>query len=288
MRPVGEGVAGGQEARPEPGVCGCGGVLEAIEFPPGRWRLAVSCDVCIYADQLADSWARTHRVFEPRFVLHGRSSRTFGGYDCPPGDGAALERAREFKVTGSQGLYLWGKSGAGKTHLAMAIASHAATRVPVVQGVAQAEIPDEVRLDVAGRLEVLYPAGCPWPIVHRVESATVPQVFAAMRAAIDTDGQSPDRIREELVRAGLLVLDDLGTEKITHWTREILFDVLDRRFALERPTVITSNLNLEQLEQRLTATRDDPFGVRVASRIAGACRVVEVRGADYRRKHGDG
>ena len=220
--------------KPEPGVCDCGGELEPIEFPLGRWKLAASCDVCIYARQFADQWAgRPPRLKLSRFAFHFGTAHTFdglSGYRCPPGDVAALEVARAFQPLGDRSLYLYGKSGAGKTHLAKAIALEAATKSrPIVQEVARADMPDEIREEVATRLEKNFPHGCPWNLVGRVESATVPEILAAMRIAIETQGQSPDRIREELIDADLLVLDDLGTEKITHWTREILFDVLDRR-----------------------------------------------------------
>lgn len=286
MKRIGATLHQGLRERPESGICECGTDLKPIKFSPGRWGIAAACDVCIFTGLLAEDWvssAGQHR--RPRFELHLQAPRDFDGYQCPPGDVDALGMVKAFRPQAGRSLYLHGKSGTGKTHLAVAIASHAAAaRPPVIQGVAQAKIPDEVRGDVADRLEVLFPDGCPWPLVPIVQSATVPQVLATMRMAIDLDRQSPDGIREELVAAGLLVLDDLGTEKITHWTREILFDVLDRRLSLKRPTVITSNLNLDDLERRLTSEKDDPYGERVASRIAGGCEVLEVKGADYRRR----
>ena len=285
-RGIGEALSQVATGRPEPGTCECGAELKPIKFSPGRWGIAAACDVCIFTSHLSEDWTNSAgRNRRPRFELHAQAPRDFDGYQCPPGDVAALELAKAFRPQAGRSLYLHGKSGTGKTHLAVAIASHAATtRPPVIQGVAQAKIPDEVRGDVADRLEVLFPDGCPWPLVSVVQSATVPQLLATMRMAIDLDRQSPDGIREELIAAGLLVLDDLGTEKVTHWTREILFDVLDRRLSLERPTVITSNLNLDDLERRLTNEKDDPYGERVASRIAGGCEVLEVKSADYRRR----
>lgn len=292
MKHVAETLARGSTMKPEPGVCDCGNVLEPIEFPLGHWKLANDCDACIYTRQFRDAWGRrsVERDWGSRFDLHRRGPRAFdadleGGYACPPGDVAALEVAKAFRPKGDRSLYLYGKSGTGKTHLALAIASVAArSRPPVVQEVARANMPDEIRDEVASRLEETYPIGCPWYLVGRVEAATVPELLAAMRIAIETQGQSPDRIREELVSADLLVLDDLGTEKITHWTREILFDILDRRFEGKRPTVITSNLALADLEKRLTSEPGDPYGERIASRIAGSCVVLEVKAADYRRK----
>jgi DNA replication protein DnaC len=273
--------------KPEPGVCDCGNVLNPIEFPLDHWKLANACDACIYFRQFDDQWRRPLRAPAVRFDLHLRTGRPPGldGYACPPGDVAAYEVAKAFRPKGDRSLYLYGKSGTGKTHLALMIALNASTtRQPVVQEVARANMPDEIREDVATRLELKYPDGCPWYVVGRVEAATVPELLAAMRIAIETQGQSPDRIREELVSADLLVLDDLGTEKITHWTREILFDILDRRFEGKRPTVITSNLDLAELERRLTTEPGDPYGERIASRIAGSCVVLEVKAADYRRK----
>lgn len=80
---------------------------------------------------------------------------------------------------------------------------------------------------------------------------------------------------------GLLALDDLGAEKVTDWTMEAIEGLVDARARSVRPTIVTSNLRLGQLRDLWGGVA----GMRIASRVAGCCATVEMRGPD-RRIHG--
>ncbi len=79
-------------------------------------------------------------------------------------------------------------------------------------------------------------------------------------------------------RVGLLVLDDLGAERPTEWAMEELVRLVDARCAAGLPTVFTSNLRLGALRDRWGGDQ----GMRLASRVAGSCDIVEVAGPDRR------
>ena len=51
--------------------------------------------------------------------------------------------------------------------------------------------------------------------------------------------------------AALVVLDDLGTENPTDWAAEQLYLVLDSRYDLRLPTIITTNRELGALDARI-------------------------------------
>lgn len=70
-------------------------------------------------------------------------------------------------------------------------------------------------------------------------------------------------------RPFLLVLDDLGAENQTDWAHEQLYRVLDSRYDLKLPTILTSN----QPESRIDA--------RLRSRYAEG--LIVCRGKDVRR-----
>ena len=79
-----------------------------------------------------------------------------------------------------------------------------------------------------------------------------------------------------LVRQPILVIDDLGVDKRTDYSVSTLYEIIDGRImAKKRGLIVTSNLSLDALAERLG---DD----RIASRLAGACRIVEISGADRR------
>lgn len=76
----------------------------------------------------------------------------------------------------------------------------------------------------------------------------------------------------------LLVLDDLGAERPTDWAIETLSRLIDTRYMSDRPTIITSNYKLGELRDLWGGVP----GARIASRIAGACKLINFVGADRR------
>ena len=79
----------------------------------------------------------------------------------------------------------------------------------------------------------------------------------------------------------LLVLDDLGAERVTAWTLERLTALLDARdpdASKGLVTVVTSNLRVGALRDLYGGTE----GKRIASRLCGMCDVREVLGPDRR------
>lgn len=74
----------------------------------------------------------------------------------------------------------------------------------------------------------------------------------------------------------LLILDDIGAEKVSEWVQEQLFILINHRVEWKLSTLFTSNCSLSELKEKL--------GDRIASRIAGMCRLVRVDGEDHRVK----
>jgi DNA replication protein DnaC len=73
----------------------------------------------------------------------------------------------------------------------------------------------------------------------------------------------------------LLILDDLGAEKISDWTISTLYLILNNRYNNLKPIIITSNLSITEIEQQI--------GARIASRLAEG-RVINVTMPDYRKR----
>ena len=108
----------------------------------------------------------------------------------------------------------------------------------------------------------------------KIAFAQVPQVLANIRAGIGRGDEDASSMIELYSNVDMLVLDDIGSEKVTDWVREQLFLIINRRYEALLPTVITSNDPLEKLEQHV--------GPRIASRLAGMCIGVVLDGPDYR------
>jgi DNA replication protein DnaC len=76
-------------------------------------------------------------------------------------------------------------------------------------------------------------------------------------------------------RVPLLLVDDLGAGKVTDWTADTTYRLIDSRWAHCRPTIFTTNLPPAELTAVL--------GDRIVSRLAGMCVRVSLKGVDRRR-----
>ena len=83
------------------------------------------------------------------------------------------------------------------------------------------------------------------------------------------------QILEELQRVPYLVIDDIGVERGTEWEEEILYALVDGRYADQRFTVVTTNV--PDVEEIRAISRG-----RVHSRLQEMCRWVELTGPDRR------
>ena len=107
---------------------------------------------------------------------------------------------------------------------------------------------------------------------ERTRWLTVPTWLHQQRESFDSDA-SMESV-ESLARRGLLVLDDIGVERATPWALEMLYVLINEAYNRETPMVVTGNLTLAQLA--------DKIGARLVSRMAEVCKPVEIKGPDRR------
>jgi len=139
------------------------------------------------------------------------------------------------------GLILSGNNGCGKTHVAVGLA------------VVALGIGAEAYATTLGEL------------LLSVRNSWQPQ----------TD-QSEAKLMQRVCTTDLLILDDLGMEKPTDWARDRLAHIVNSRYASTKATIVTTNLQMEQLEERWSA--------RVMSRLYGTAQAVGLHDVpDYRR-----
>lgn len=153
----------------------------------------------------------------------------------------AYNQAQQYAHRLEGWLLLIGGYGCGKTHLAAAIANLA-----VSQGV---------------------------PTLF----LTLPDLLDSLRFAYDAEDTTFEERFEQIRNATLLVLDDFGTQNATPWAQEKLFQILNYRYINRLPTVITTNLSLEEIEPRICSRLQDPELVTK----------VLIQAPDYRRPISD-
>jgi len=152
--------------------------------------------------------------------------RTFGKFDMrkgenlPAPDTKNLEKvfkaAQKFSERPKGWLVLTGPYGSGKTHLAASIANYQAS------------------------------------LGHAPLFVMVPDLLDHLRATFNPNSLvSYDRRFEEIRTTPLLILDDLGTQSMTPWVREKLYQLFNHRYNSQMPTVITTADSLEDMDARI-------------------------------------
>lgn len=154
----------------------------------------------------------------------------------------AADFVKQIRETGElpkKGFYLYGQFGVGKSFVLGAIANELASM--------------------------------------KVQSVVVfvPEFLREMKNAI-SDNSLQEKI-DYVKRAPVLMLDDLGSETLTSWTRdEILGTILHYRMAEELPTFITSNFDYDGLEHHLATSQKGDYEVVKAARMMERIKAVTI------------
>lgn len=246
------------QSKIRPGVCrSCGRQAAQIEYQ-GHLVPGVYCQECREAierqiacedreRQQAIERAykdRTRQLFEQSNLGAKFERATFENWKKRPGTEEAFmtcrKWAREWPHQNGRGVVISGPTGSGKTHLAAAV-----THVLLERGV-----------------EVIF--------------QSVPDLLLKIRSTFNRGSEvSEEQIIRRLVDAELVVLDDLGAEKMTDWTETTLYNLIDQRYRHERPAIITTNLGLNELGGRI--------GPRTMDRLAESYTHIKLDTNSYRR-----
>ena len=101
----------------------------------------------------------------------------------------------------------------------------------------------------------------------------------------DTYNRSVDETEMDVLapvlKADLLVLDDLGAERTSEWVQETLGLVVNTRYNERRPTIFTSNL-VDSPDNTDPRSFIFQLGARTRSRLLEMCDWVEMQGVDVR------
>jgi DNA replication protein DnaC len=247
-------VAGRQEQCPEHG--------EFLSKPvyPGS-RTMTKCPACAkaaaekYAAEEARRKAEAEEAQQNDLLrrrlgqsgLKGRMlASTFGSFECSgKAQQDVLHQCRDFVESlnpeAGGGLWLIGPPGTGKTHLGSAMVQHVIRERRMWACVLSAR-------------EIITMLRASWG--RKVVSNSW-----------DWVPQTTEEIVEHLGNVALLVLDEVGNSFNTEAEQVQLFDVIDLRYKLCRPTVVISNLPAQEMKKSL--------GDRSYDRLREGARVLQ-------------
>lgn len=146
--------------------------------------------------------------------------------------------AKEFNGTG-RSILMRGATGLGKTHLSLAIAN-----------------------------EVLQSG-------YYAVYVSAPSVLSKLENAhFNYDNAEEENLMQTLSDCDLLIIDDLGTEFATQYTKAAIYNIFNNRLLKNKPVIINTNMTIRELE----AT----YSQRFVSRVMSECDKLDFIGRDIR------
>lgn len=88
--------------------------------------------------------------------------------------------------------------------------------------------------------------------------------------------EAEDTIIKSLSNADLLIIDDLGTEQATEWSKTKIYNIIDSRYRNGLPLIISTNVALAELENK--------YDKRTYDRLLEMCTPIKNDGLSIRRK----
>lgn len=125
-------------------------------------------------------------------------------------------------------------------------------------------------------------------IANELRKQNIPIIFGTLTELLEKYSKSYKNNTDiELTRlytkVDLLIIDDLGVESMNDWMLSKLFVIINERMRNELPIIITTNYELEQLEERLKIPNKICETTNsIISRLYKMCYRVECKGNDYR------
>ena len=124
-----------------------------------------------------------------------------------------------------------------------------------------------------------YAAGCiANALIDRLESVLYVRMSDVVNRMQGNFGADRDHYMKSLMCPDLLILDDLGAERNTSFSKECVFDVVDKRLLTGKPMIITTNIPISIM--RKATDLDDR---RIYDRILAGCTPFRFNGGNFRK-----
>ena len=141
----------------------------------------------------------------------------------------------------ANGLIIMGESGVGKTHLAASIAN---------------KLIENDKIVLMGRLTTL---------------------LDMIKETFKDNTKSENELIELYSNVDMIIIDDLGTERISNWALEKLYTIIENRNENRLPIIITTRFNKQGLIERFSQCQDEQLVDAIISKLYQMCYGVTLK-----------
>ncbi len=187
-----------------------------------------------------------NEIYKQSYIGSKYQDMNFENFNINSGNEMAVKVAKDYtnrSITKMQtkGLIITGESGVGKTHLASSIAN---------------KLIENDKIVLMGRLTTL---------------------LDMIKETFRDNTKSENELIELYSNVDMIIIDDLGTEKISQWALERLYTIIQNRNEDGLPIIITTRFDKQGLIKRFSRSQDEQLVDAIISKLYQMCYGITLR-----------
>lgn len=181
-----------------------------------------------------------NKIYKQNYIGMKFQNLNFENFNINSENELAIAIAKDYvnkNITSANvnGLIIMGESGVGKTHLAASIAN---------------KLIENDKIVLMGRLTTL---------------------LDMIKETFKDNTKSENELIELYSNVDMIIIDDLGTEKISNWALEKLYTIIENRNENRLPIIITTRFDKQGLIERFSQSQDEQLVDAIISKLYQMC-----------------
>ena len=181
-----------------------------------------------------------NKIYKQNYISMKFQNLNFENFNSNSENELAIAIAKDYvnkNITSANtnGLIIMGESGVGKTHLAASIAN---------------KLIENDKIVLMGRLTTL---------------------LDMIKETFKDNTKSENELIEIYSNVDMIIIDDLGTEKISNWALEKLYTIIENRNENRLLIIITTRFNKQGLIERFSQSQDEQLVDAIISKLYQMC-----------------
>lgn len=187
-----------------------------------------------------------NEIYKENYIGRKFQEKNFENFNINSENEVAVKVAKDYTNKSivemqKEGLIITGKSGLGKTHLAPSIAN---------------KLIENDKIVLMGRLTML---------------------LDMIKETFRDNTKSENELIELYSNVDMIIIDDLGKERISQWALEKLYTIVENRNENGLPIIITTRFDKQGLIERFSQSQDEQLVEAIISKLYQMCYGITLK-----------